>query len=215
MRETGKPIYLKRREQFKRFGKSSKCFCINLANQCYGYRFALFKHRVSSSHAALQFWLPVFFVFNFVWPALWFCSWLYEKSKPLFYKIQKISVKFKKIFKFCSRTPSPSTSSDDSRGKDDSRLIIVTRFLNTRVYNFCYRAFPLDQFVKFLLKPGQINLVDSLVTVARLNTFLFVVSFGFSLIFILFGSNRAYRFLLSLLLRLMVSKYNFQNKHFK
>jgi hypothetical protein len=99
----------------------------------------------------LQFWLPVFFIFNFVWPALWLCNWLYDKSKPLFYKINKFSVKFK----FCSFAPSASAA----------------RFLNTRVSKFCYRAFPLDQFVKFLFKPGQINLVDSSVTVAHLPHF--------------------------------------------
>jgi hypothetical protein len=46
-------------------------------------------------------------------------------------------------------------------------------------YGFLQEAFPLDQFVKFLFKPGQINLVDSLVTVAHLPHFglFFVLAF--------------------------------------
>ncbi len=167
----------------------------------------------------------MFFVLNFVWPALWLCHWLWHISYPVLYRyIYKPTVlKCKgcccRCFKNGEATPvSFNSGAGQPPPSPSSTAVVALAF--SRLSNFWSKfstsnAFPLHQFVKFVLKPGQINLVDSLVTVAHLNTFLFVVSFGFSLICILFGSNRAYRFLLSLLLRLMVSKYNFQNKHFK
>lgn len=169
----------------------------------------------------------MFFVLNFVWPVLWLCHWLWLISYPVLYRyIYKPTVfKCKGCSCRCFKNGETTAASSNSvAGQPPPSAVVALAFSRLSIFlskysssfsGFLKHSFPLHQFVKFVLKPGQINLVDSLVTVARLNTFLFVVSFGFSLICILFGSNRAYRFLLSLLLRLMVSKYNFQNKHFK